>query len=61
MVKYDENRIGDVNKEIGVESDISSSIDDRATRTYSFDREGILITAGMPWWRCDTVVVVDDN
>lgn len=52
--QYDETRVEQMIKGLDSISNISSSCHDRTTRSYRVDSEGILITAGTPWWRCDT-------
>ena len=49
----DDRQIEGDNEDTGKLSDIQSSCDDGTTGSFSIDKNGILITAGTPWWLSD--------
>ena len=49
MQQHHERQVEDINE------GNSSFMNDRITRADSIDREGILITAGTPWWRRERI------
>ena len=54
MEQHDDDRqVEGDNEGTGKLSDILPSSDDRTTGSFSIDKNGILITAGTPWWLSD--------
>lgn len=49
----DDRQVECDNGDTGKLSNIQSSTDDRTTGSFSIDKNGILITAGTPWWLSD--------
>lgn len=49
----DDRQVEGDDEDTGNLSDILSSRDDRSSGSFSINKNGILITAGTPWWLSD--------